>query len=103
MTTDTLSSIFGLPFICATSGLFLFCAYNYYRRIDEIILEKKNTVYAMLLLHLGLISFSVLASAAIIHVAFHYNAEAFPGVCIGLLCSAFGASDSSRTFPKAKN
>ena len=97
MTIDALSSILGLPFICATSGLFLFCAYNYYKRIDTIISEKKDTMYAMLLLHLGLISFSVLASAAIIHVAFHYNAEAFPGVCMGLFCSAFGAFDSSRT------
>lgn len=103
MTINALSSILGLPFICATSGLFLFCAYNYYRRIDEIISEKKNTMYAMLLLHLGLISFSVLASAAIIHVAFHYNAEAFPGVCIGLLCSAFGVFDSSKPLSKAKN
>lgn len=97
MTTDALSNILGLPFICATSGLFLFCAYNYYKRIDEIILEKKDTMYAMLLLHLGLISFSVLASAAIIHAAFHYNADAFPKVCIVLLCSVFGAFDSSRT------
>lgn len=103
MTTDTLSSIFGLPFICASSGLFLFCAYNYFRRIDVIISEKKDSMYSMLLLHFGLVSFSLLASAALIHLAFHYNAGAFPGVCISLLYSAFGASDSSRTFPKAKN
>lgn len=103
MTIDALSSILGLPFICATSGLFLFCAYNYYKRIDTIISEKKDTMYAMLLLHFGLVSFSLLASAALIHLAFHYDASAFPGVCIGLLCSAFGAFDSSRTFPKAKN
>lgn len=103
MTINALSSILGLPFICATSGLFLFSAYNYFRRLNKIILGKKSIMYSMLLMHIGLISFSLLTSAVLIHLAFHYDTNAFPGVCLGFFFSAVTASDSSRTFPKPTN